>query len=308
MSLREFVDQQYADWVQAHHADPRSTLDRIRRCFEHWYDIPMVDISAAMLDRWVATRRNEGKAGATINRDLSVLGGALSRAVEWELLPSNPVRRVRKCRIDRSPITRYLTQSEQERLITALRRRDIKKRKERLNANRWRTERGYSLLPRLRKYADHLTPMVLISLNTGCRRGELVSLTWDNVDLHQQLLTVNGNHAKTGQSRVINLNTDALAVFKVWNKQSRGQLVFPNSNGQPLTYLKTAWSRVLRDASIEGFRWHDLRHTFASNLVMKGVNLNTVRELLGHSDISMTLRYAHLSSEHKAEAVQKLCA
>ena len=113
---------------------------------------------------------------------------------------------------------------------------------------------------------------------------------------------------RDGQTRVINLNTEAVSVLEHWKRQSKTTLLFCNGGGERLSYLKTAWSRVLRDAEIEMFRWHDLRHTFASNLVMKGVDLNTVRELLGHSDISMTLRYAHLSSEHKAEAVQKLCA
>jgi integrase len=150
--------------------------------------------------------------------------------------------------------------------------------------------------------------MVLVSLNTGCRRGELTSLSWRNVDIDRNLLTVSGCRTKNGQSRVVNLNKEAVAVFKRWKRQSGGSLVFPNGDGKPLSYLKTAWSKVLRDAEIVGFRWHDLRHTFASNLVMKGVDLNTVRELLGHGDISMTLRYAHLSSEHKAEAVEKLCA
>jgi site-specific recombinase XerD len=122
------------------------------------------------------------------------------------------------------------------------------------------------------------------------------------------MLTVTGPRTKNGQSRIINLNSEALVVLERWKQQSNGLLLFSNYDGNRLSYLKTAWSKLLLEAQITNFRWHDLRHTFASNLVMKGVDLNTVRELLGHTDIAMTLRYAHLSSEHKADAVQKLCA
>ena len=83
-------------------------------------------------------------------------------------------------------------------------------------------------------------------------------------------------------------------------------LVFPGTKGKRIVDVKTAWAKLLRQAGIESFRWHDMRHDFASRLVMAGVDLNTVRELLGHADLKMTLRYAHLAPEHKANAVEKL--
>lgn len=83
-------------------------------------------------------------------------------------------------------------------------------------------------------------------------------------------------------------------------------MVFPGKNGEKLKSVKKAWANILKLAQIKNFRWHDLRHHFASKLAMGGVDLNTIRELLGHSDIQMTLRYAHLAPQHKAKAVAVL--
>lgn len=150
-------------------------------------------------------------------------------------------------------------------------------------------------------YADHLTPVVLVAINTGLRRGELLSLRWADVDLGSKLLTVRADKAKSGKQRHVPLNAEAHAVLQAWKQQADGDAqVF-----QPAD-VKTAWASLLDRAGVAGFRFHDLRHTFASKLVTKGVDLNTVRELLGHGDIKMTLRYAHLAPAHLAAAVERL--
>ena len=103
------------------------------------------------------------------------------------------------------------------------------------------------------------------------------------------------------------LNSEAIHVLKAWRRQSESDgLVFPGKDGEMLDNVRKAWAGVLKKAGITNFRWHDLRHHFASRLVMEGVPLNTVRELLGHADLNTTLIYAHLAADHKAEAVQKL--
>ena len=204
---------------------------------------------------------------------------------------------------------RYLSEEEEQGLLNALEARDRTLVLKRASGNQWRITRSYPLLPSLdqRVYSDYLTPMVLLAMHTGLRRGELFSLAWDHVDLNKATITVAGDRAKSGKTRHIPLNSEAVYALKTWNKQcSSHKLVFPSKDGQQLNNVRKAWGNVLKDSDINNFRWHDLRHHFASRLVMAGVDLNTVRELLGHADLAVTLRYAHLAPEHKAEAVERL--
>ena len=230
------------------------------------------------------------------------LSGVLSRAVKLGKLPDNVVRRVERPRIDRMPKVRYLDPAEEKRLREALSERDAEMRAARESANRWRRARNQDSLPTLPHYGDHLTPAVVLSMNTGMRRGELLSLKWAAVDMKGKQLTVEGSTAKNMQTRHIPLNDEALEVLKNWKEQvSDTERVISIDTG-----FKTAWAALLERAKITKFRWHDLRHHFASRLVQAGVPLNTVRELLGHGSMAMTLRYAHLAPDQKREAVAKL--
>jgi len=148
-----------------------------------------------------------------------------------------------------------------------------------------------------------------MSVNTGLRYGELAGLEWSAVDLRAKVLTVTGRTSKGAKTRHIPLNTEALDVLMRWRGEGAGKgLVFANADGSRIGSVKTAWLAVLKAAKIESFRWHDLRHSFASKLVQRGVDLAVVRELLGHGDFSLTLRYAHLEPKQKAEAVARLAA
>jgi integrase len=247
-------------------------------------------------------RLNAGRAATTVLRDLFTLSSVLSRAVKLGLLEENPIRRLDKPRIDRRAKVRFLDEAEESRLRAALQARDVEMGQARESANAWRRARNRDVLPPLPHFGDHLTPAVLVSMNTGLRRGELVKLRWSSIDVARQLLTVEGPTSKTRQTRHVPLNDEAANVLRRWREQSGpGTKVFAVTTG-----FRTAWERLLERARIRQFRWHDLRHHFASRLVQRGVPLNTVRDLLGHSSIAMTLRYAHLAPDQRREAVAKL--
>ena len=309
-TLRTFLDEEYGPWYKQNRRRGDAEINRLKVNFKDYLDKPLAEISLWAIEKWRMNRLKSGITPVTVNRDIAPLKAALSRAVDWEFLAENPLTRLKPSKTDRSRVVRYLSDEEEQRLRDALIRREHKKKKARASANRWRKAYGYRTKPELteRYFADHLRPMVLLSLNTGIRRGELVSLTWADVNFEGSSLTVNGQDAKSGQTRVIPLNDEALAVLRHWRKQSKKEVgyVFPGRTGGPLLDVNKAWISIRASAGISNFRWHDLRHTFASKLAMRGVDLNTIRELLGHASLAMTLRYAHLAPEHKMEAVSKL--
>jgi integrase len=234
---------------------------------------------------------------------------ALAKAVEWGVLEVSPLAKLKPYKVDRLPKVRYLAPEEEKRLRAALEARDDELKDKRRQGNGWRQARGYALLPSLdgQPFGDYLTPLVTLAKHTGLRRGELFALKWAHVDFTRHQVSVHGAQSKSGQTRHIPLNREARAALVAWRRQApQTALVFPGDDGAMLTNVKKAWGGLCRRARLEGFRFHDLRHDFASKLVMAGVPLNTVRELLGHSDLQTTLRYAHLAPAHKAEAVEML--
>lgn len=311
ITFKVFVSEHYEPWALAQRKTGAEQTARLRAVFGPTLNALRLDeIGPFHLERWRSARLKAGITPSTVNRDLNVLRGALSRALEWKLIPAHPLAAVKASKVDRRPQVRYLSADELARLEKALAARDTKRRSERDRANGWRLERGYKPWAAFGTYSDHLTPMVLLALHTGLRRGELFSLTWGDVDLPGARLTVRGESAKSGQTRHVPLNTTAAAVLATWREimqpATSEAVVFAGADGGPLTDIKTAWAALLKDAKITRYRFHDCRHHFASSLVAAGVDLNTVRELLGHADIKMVLRYAHLAPEHTAAAVAKL--
>jgi integrase len=303
ITLGIFIADTYTTWVKA--SRPRTaadTLEKLYRHFRTWYPEPLTAITVERVEAWKARRLNEGRSPSTVLRDLFTLSSVLRRAVKAGELTENPVRRVDKPRVDRRGKVRFLDQTEETRLRDALKARDEKIQNRRTVANSRRQTRYQRVLPQLTHFGDHLTPAVLLSMNTGLRRGEVVKLRWGSVDFNRRLLTVEGRNAKSRQTRHVPLNDEAVSVLQNWREQSgAGARVFDVATG-----FRAAWERVLKRARISNFRWHDLRHHFASRLVQHGVPLNTVRDLLGHSSVGMSLRYAYLAPDQRREAVAKL--
>jgi integrase len=310
ISLQSFMKDHYSPWFLAHRKSGQKTIDHINRCFVRPYgNLSLTEFTSSLVDKWRTQRIKDGAAIETVNRDLATFKAAIAKAVLWGLIKEHPLEKLKLLKSDRSGKIRYLTPDEENNLRDATIKREERIKSGRESGNEWRKERSNKLLPDLNHltFTDHLRPMILLSINTGMRRGELFSLKWENVNFEQALLTIEGSYAKSGKTRHIPLNTEALRTLKVWRKQTNTiDLVFPSKDGKRFDTVKTGWSSILELAGIKNFRWHDMRHHFASKLVMAGVDLNTVRELLGHAEMTMTLRYAHLAPEHKAQAVQKL--
>lgn len=311
ITLEAFLRDHYAPWARVELKGADNYAERLERVFQRALSKPLIEIDAAWVERWWSERlQGKTRAGGTITkatawRDLASLRSVLSKAVKWGVLEANPLLRLRVKSAQPRSVVRFLSVAEEKRLRHALSSRDVSLAAARASANEWRRARKRHLYPEfpLGAYVDHMTPVVLLAMNTGLRRGELLALDWSDINLDARILTVRRENAKSGKQRHVPLNAEALAVLKQWMSQTAGAgSVFGVAS------VKSSWGSLLTAAKVENFRFHDLRHHFASRLVMGGVDLNTVRELLGHADLTMTLRYAHLAPEHLAAAVEKLSA
>ena len=248
------------------------------------------ELSGWQIEKWRSDRLKKGRTPATVNRDLAALRGLLSRAVDWGHLAAHPLTRVKALAEDKTGRLRFLAREEEGRLLAALEARDATRRVERERSNTWRKERGYPRWTTLCTYTDHMSPIVRLALQTGLRFGELTGVRWQDVDLTRRIVTVATAHEKSGKALHVPLNDEVVRVLKTWRTSdvTPTGYVFPGAGGERLIDVKTAWKSLLHVAGVTGFRFHDLRHTFASRLVIAGVDLNTVRELLGHADLKMT--------------------
>lgn len=311
LTLREFIEGDYKDWVRHELKRGLEAVDRILSVFAKLADTPLPEINHKRVEAIITARRRKGVEAATTNRDLTSIKAALSKAVAWGHLSTHPLSGIKASKVTTGNVVRYLSADEEKRLREALAAREVARRASRESGNTWCKDRGGDGRPLWPAdgFTDHLMPLVLVAMNTGLRRGELLGLGWRDVNLPAKLLTVTAATAKSQKTRHVPLNAEALDVLTRWQKQCDPVgLVFAGSAGVRMGSVKKSWAGLTTAAKLADFRFHDLRHDFASKLVTAGVDLNTVRELLGHADIKMTLRYAHLAPDNLAAAVAKLGA
>ncbi|MHC4196885.1 MAG: tyrosine-type recombinase/integrase [Planctomycetota bacterium] len=209
---------------------------------------------------------------STVNRELGTFSSMLSRAVIWGRLDSNPLSKVKLFRVENRR-ERILSQEEESRLLGAAK--------------------------------DYFKPILITALHTGMRLSEILNLPWADVDLKHGAITV--RNTKSGKDRKIPMNFLLKEVLSRQKRNSKGQLVFPHpKTGKKIQRIQETFHTTLRRAGIHGLRFHDLRHTFATRLVLNGVDLVTVQELLGHSNITTTTRYSHPTTLTKTLAVDTL--
>jgi integrase len=286
-TLEAFLTNKYAPRYLSHAKTGAATEDRLRFAWAPFLDKDMAAITPAAADLHRVKRLKAGRAPTTLNRDRVALLSLLNKAVEWDVLDANPLTRWKPLPVpkDDAERVRYLMPGERQRLLSALEHRAT---------------------------PQYLRDLTLVALNTGLRRGELFGLTWDDIDFSAKQLTVRAANTKTASTRRVQLNATALGVFKDRKAVTNAiphpaMLVFTSPiTGKRLDNIKKGWAGLMMRAGIEDFRFHDCRHDFASQLVMREVDVYTVQRLMGHSDISMTQRYAHLAPGHLQNAVEAL--
>jgi integrase len=282
-TLKTYIREEYALKVLDHQGP--SGMETHRKLLQVWaslLDIDLKAITGEAIEAVVHARRQ--KVGVTtVVRDLTVLRAVFNHAVDGGTMPANPMPSRKRLlgKIPDDKRVRFLADDERERLNAAL---------------------DDEATP------DYLRALVRLLLGTGMRRGEAFSLRWADVDLAGARITLRAATTKTKQTRHIPLNHTLVALLREWHAQDRevaSMLVIPNpTTGKRLVTVKKGWAGLMQRAEIENFRLHDCRHDFASRLAMAGRPILEIKELLGHSSVTLTERYSHLSAGHLREAVE----
>ncbi|RNE89842.1 site-specific integrase [Marichromatium sp. AB31] len=263
---------------KASHADD---LCHLRWLDQHLSGATLDQIDVDRIDALIDARKSGGASNATINRMLALVRAILRRAERrWRW-------------IDRAPSIALLPEPRQR--------------------IRWLTREEADRL--LAELPEHLEAMARFSLATGLREANVTGLEWAQVDLARRVAWIHPDQAKTRRAIGVPLNNDAVLVLRQWQgRHPRRVFVYrrrdpagDDTKWMPISKAgKGAWHKALKRAGIENFRWHDLRHTWASWHVQSGTPLHVLQELGGWQSIAMVQRYAHLAPEHLAEHASRI--
>jgi integrase len=272
-TFRELASE-YLKWAERQRAfkQKRLVVIQLESQFGHY---PLRRFDTKMIEQYQTERLQKGNKPGTVNRHISIMKHMFTKAVDWNMVEDETLKRIRRVKLleENNRRLRYLSKEECQSLIN--------------NCD------------------SHLKPIVTMALNTGMRKGEILNLKWDNVDLRHGFILL--DHTKNGERREIPINATLQEILAGMIRRLDVPFVFTsNKTGDRYGNLQRSFNTACRRAGIKDFRFHDLRHTFSSQLVMAGIDLTTVKELLGHKTITMTLRYAHLAPSHKVKAVDVL--
>lgn len=272
--LFKTVAERYIQWLSDNQKGTVAEQNRYHNHLESPIGNAHLDeIDPVVLEKLKKNLFGSGLSPQSVKHILALVRRIVNKAIDLKLWNgTNPVQKGTLPRVSNTRL-RFLSQTEAQALIQACNKR--------------------------------LRPIVITALSTGMRRGEILSLTWPQVDLEHGFIFL--EKTKSGKRREIPISTILKVTLASLPRDPEVLWVFYNSRTkEPLKEIKRSFTSALEAAKIKDFHFHDLRHTFASHLVMNGTPLATVSRLLGHSDISMTMRYAHLAPEHQAAAVDSL--
>ncbi len=276
-TLSEMIDRYIKTILPAKKSAPTQ-----KQQLEWWKDqlgdYRLSDIKASMITSCRDALVESKKSNATVNRYLAALSHLFTVGLnEWEWIDSNPMSKVSKLKEPRGRV-RFLTQDELERLYKACKQS---------------------------KNQDLYT-VVILALSTGARKMEIWGLHWNNVDLINERIIL--EETKNNERRAIPLKWEALDLLreKASIRRLDTDLVFPGKKPWKPMDFRAPWIEALKQAKIEDFRWHDLRHTAASYLAMNGATLMEIAHVLGHKTLDMVKRYSHLSESYTAEIVESM--
>ena len=271
----QFVEMYIENYAKVNKRSWKDDQYRLHKFETFFGNVYLKEITGLEIEKFKLSKQKDGTKKSTVNRYLAILKRLYNVAIEWGYANENPVRHVKLYPENDNLMERILTPEEEDCLFEAA--------------------------------SEHLRPILVVALNTGMRRGEILNLHWHQIDLYSREIRV--EKTKSGKSRVVDINSVLFEEFRrLKNERQNSPYVFPNPNtGEPYKKLQTSFTGACRRAGIVGLRMHDLRHTFASRLVERGVDLIRVKELLGHSTVRITERYTHSNKDGRKQAVELLC-